>query len=103
VGFHGDNFNVGIRFLEISARTHDGSSSADPGNEMGNFLLSLPIDLWTRGFVMSLRIHRIKVLIRLEIAIGRSEEHTSELQSLTNLVCRLLLEKKKKRYNKVYI
>src|SRR5438046_3110826 len=27
---------------------------------------------------------------------GRSEEHTSELQSLTNLVCRLLLEKKKK-------
>src|SRR5262249_61270033 len=27
----------------------------------------------------------------------RSEEHTSELQSLTNLVCRLLLEKKKQR------
>src|SRR5262249_60588271 len=27
--------------------------------------------------------------------IVRSEEHTSELQSLTNLVCRLLLEKKK--------
>src|SRR5258706_2155214 len=27
----------------------------------------------------------------------RSEEHTSELQSLTNLVCRLLLEKKKKQ------
>src|SRR5437016_7672582 len=26
----------------------------------------------------------------------RSEEHTSELQSLTNLVCRLLLEKKRK-------
>src|SRR5258706_10604669 len=29
----------------------------------------------------------------------RSEEHTSELQSLTNLVCRLLLEKKKKTTN----
>src|SRR5687767_15472906 len=28
---------------------------------------------------------------------GRSEEHTSELQSLAYLVCRLLLEKKKKR------
>src|SRR5438046_7205386 len=27
---------------------------------------------------------------------SRSEEHTSELQSLTNIVCRLLLEKKKK-------
>src|SRR5438093_9229660 len=30
----------------------------------------------------------------------RSEEHTSELQSLTNLVCRLLLEKKKKNKQK---
>ena len=30
----------------------------------------------------------------------RSEEHTSELQSLTNLVCRLLLEKKKKQKTK---
>src|SRR5258706_3986933 len=30
----------------------------------------------------------------------RSEEHTSELQSLTNLVCRLLLEKKKIREKK---
>src|SRR5437016_11926168 len=29
----------------------------------------------------------------------RSEEHTSELQSLTNLVCRLLLEKKKEPVN----
>src|SRR5258706_10474006 len=29
--------------------------------------------------------------------LRRSEEHTSELQSLTNLVCRLLLEKKKKK------
>src|SRR5262249_58677899 len=32
---------------------------------------------------------------RLDGGIARSEEHTSELQSLTNLVCRLLLEKKK--------
>src|SRR5438045_5062612 len=30
-------------------------------------------------------------------AIDRSEEHTSELQSLRHLVCRLLLEKKKKK------
>src|SRR2546427_5274171 len=30
----------------------------------------------------------------------RSEEHTSELQSQSNLVCRLLLEKKKKRQKK---
>src|SRR5438046_3255013 len=31
--------------------------------------------------------------------VMRSEEHTSELQSLTNLVCRLLLEKKNKKQN----
>src|SRR5947209_9245464 len=31
--------------------------------------------------------------------LGRSEEHTSELQSRQYLVCRLLLEKKKKRNN----
>src|SRR5438093_8452706 len=33
----------------------------------------------------------------------RSEEHTSELQSLTNLVCRLLLEKKKKKKTNLYV
>src|SRR2546427_7771390 len=34
----------------------------------------------------------------LKTACIRSEEHTSELQSQSNLVCRLLLEKKKKTY-----
>src|SRR5688572_8268178 len=37
--------------------------------------------------------------IPIQAAIGRSEEHTSELQSQSNLVCRLLLEKKKKKKN----
>src|SRR2546430_5440216 len=32
----------------------------------------------------------------LRVALERSEEHTSELQSQSNLVCRLLLEKKKR-------
>src|SRR5712672_4752402 len=35
--------------------------------------------------------------------LPRSEEHTSELQSLAYLVCRLLLEKKKKKINKSLI
>src|SRR2546430_7963803 len=34
--------------------------------------------------------------IFLSYRVNRSEEHTSELQSQSNLVCRLLLEKKKK-------
>src|SRR5258706_3883461 len=33
----------------------------------------------------------------IPVVYRRSEEHTSELQSLTNLVCRLLLEKKNRR------
>src|SRR2546430_10619304 len=33
---------------------------------------------------------------RERLVVARSEEHTSELQSQSNLVCRLLLEKKKK-------
>src|SRR5437016_7118415 len=42
---------------------------------------------------------RAQALQRRGVArmIHRSEEHTSELQSLTNLVCRLLLEKKKQK------
>src|SRR5688572_32019784 len=34
---------------------------------------------------------------------ARSEEHTSELQSQSNLVCRLLLEKKKKKMYTVHV
>src|SRR5256885_13181959 len=47
--------------------------------------------------IAGLHLHGADVLQRLDLAIGaqRSEEHTSELQSPCNLVCRLLLEKKK--------
>src|SRR5438034_10378486 len=34
--------------------------------------------------------------LQRHLRVGRSEEHTSELQSHSDLVCRLLLEKKKK-------
>ena len=52
---------------------------------LGQPVVALPVGVW----------------MGIAIATGvltnglRSEEHTSELQSLTNLVCRLLLEKKK--------
>src|SRR5256885_4195569 len=44
------------------------------------------------GFSQTTRDERLALLDKV-----RSEEHTSELQSPCNLVCRLLLEKKKKR------
>src|SRR5437660_5051762 len=48
------------------------------------------------------RIERLLVTdgIKLEAPKTRSEEHTSELQSRGHLVCRLLLEKKKKKRKK---
>src|SRR2546425_7510797 len=41
---------------------------------------------------------RLIAILRNAVAAERSEEHTSELQSLAYLVCRLLLEKKKNTY-----
>src|SRR5690606_41832153 len=38
-----------------------------------------------------------EILYKYKRILNRSEEHTSELQSRENLVCRLLLEKKKKK------
>src|SRR5438309_8668429 len=49
-----------------------------------------------RGVLTSgdgLEFHR-----HVDVGVGRSEEHTSELQSQFHLVCRLLLEKKKHRH-----
>src|SRR5688572_32445449 len=46
------------------------------------------------------RSGEVAVDLRAELVVRRSEEHTSELQSQSNLVCRLLLEKKKKKNKK---
>src|SRR5438309_7837440 len=43
------------------------------------------------------RLYRLRALQGRSGGIDRSEEHTSELQSQFHLVCRLLLEKKKKK------
>src|SRR3989441_5123388 len=56
-----------------------------------------------RRFPRNLATLRMELLALAALRRGRevrSEEHTSELQSLAYLVCRLLLEKKKNRYVK---
>src|SRR5262249_60743317 len=76
-------------------------------------LRSSDLDYMTPGFAvcphtapasLRRRLQTLRLLLRLpgaearaqvEALLERSEEHTSELQSLTNLVCRLLLAKKK--------
>src|SRR5438045_8455260 len=56
-------------------------------------------DSWQRLVI----VHELTHVFHLDRSRGiwraRSEEHTSELQSLRHLVCRLLLEKKKKNTN----
>src|SRR2546427_9360099 len=56
-------------------------------------------DKWIRGDpALERRLQHVRrVHRRAEGRPLRSEEHTSELQSQSNLVCRLLLEKKKKK------
>src|SRR2546422_3944197 len=64
---------------------------------------------WTPGHFIEHEVARIRELVghtaRAICGVSggvRSEEHTSELQSRLHLVCRLLLEKKKKRYIQIY-
>src|SRR2546427_9017113 len=61
------------------------------------------IERYAEDFERSVAAHRKKLEAELaaeakaQFDSQRSEEHTSELQSQSNLVCRLLLEKKKKK------
>src|SRR5258708_16759754 len=70
------------------------------------FTAIMAVNQWTaeRAFTVSSKLKdhgllNLPALARMtaEDVGGRSEEHTSELQSPDHLVCRLLLEKKKKR------
>src|SRR2546427_3757650 len=63
--------------------------------EAGIFaLLAIALLLWiTLRRISDVLLTLVPLLVA---AVVRSEEHTSELQSQSNLVCRLLLEKKKK-------
>src|SRR5690348_18011506 len=55
------------------------------------------------GINMTSAMNKLFLAIQLIVLAIRSEEHTSELQSPVHLVCRLLLEKKKKKINKCII
>src|SRR5690606_39839233 len=64
----------------------------------GNTNISIPLyEFTTKNLSVPISLSYNSSAIQVdEVASWRSEEHTSELQSRENLVCRLLLEKKKK-------
>src|SRR5437016_9690175 len=98
------SFSIGHSTFHICQLKRDDESPSV--NENWKMIRSLPLAVLTRksgGETMNkeelLQRQGEEGGARLKfiIVVVRSEEHTSELQSLTNLVCRLLLEKKKKK------
>src|SRR5690625_6138781 len=59
-----------------------------------SFLLSVPV-IFLSGLLEGVKLMGVEQVPWGSILAGRSEEHTSELQSRGHLVCRLLLENKK--------
>src|SRR2546427_7286373 len=78
-------------------RSHPSEEAAQLGLAVVRIRLGVDV-------VAQSRLDAVRALVYEPVA-QRSEEHTSELQSQSNLVCRLLLEKKKKKTkikNRVY-
>src|SRR5205807_9287831 len=78
-------------------RSSDLQLAGDVRRGLGDAVVALASEPQARRHHGELRFHR-HVRPSADRRHKRSEEHTSELQSPCNLVCRLLLEKKKKKY-----
>src|SRR5260221_3387126 len=84
------------RLSLASPRETAGTRGSRPGGPVpSGAVRRLPVDPRQRPSVVREvgRVHDLDASVLL--AVERSEEHTSELQSHSDLVCRLLLEKKK--------
>src|SRR5688500_19725079 len=71
--------------LDLDVEDHLGEARPDAGHQLGEEVERLVL------------VGDERVDLGEAAEVDRSEEHTSELQSPCNLVCRLLLEKKKQR------
>src|SRR5437016_8988693 len=95
---HTASFTYGENFSLFS--TYLGAKIVPPASRVTSFARSM-ILRWPAGSRNPASPERIQPPSSITCRVAssflkRSEEHTSELQSLTNLVCRLLLEKKNK-------
>src|SRR2546427_1980074 len=72
------------------------STPARANSHAPSNVATLPAISSTSGSLDLITLMASSTRVEWPWALSRSEEHTSELQSQSNLVCRLLLEKKKK-------
>src|SRR5438046_1703969 len=84
--------------LATDAEGDLGYSRSTPSNSnLAPSRLPCAARIWANNALAGAEFSELKAAARCACSCAlRSEEHTSELQSLTNLVCRLLLEKKNK-------
>src|SRR2546427_4718346 len=82
------NDQVGIKGLNLGGKITGGLAGFVIDGPLGNFIEGPGPN--------NVALPRLDIINIWEGVNNRSEEHTSELQSQSNLVCRLLLEKKKK-------
>src|SRR2546427_978169 len=80
---------TGVQTCALPIWTFDAHASADWQAEAGFYYYTTESYRDSNGNVQTRQVRHVRW--------ERSEEHTSELQSQSNLVCRLLLEKKKKK------
>src|SRR2546422_2101651 len=107
---------MGLALQALARVAHRGAAASDSSGDGAGVLTQIPARLFGRDpeggepfAVGAFFLPRDPSALALVTAIieevlageglPRSEEHTSELQSRLHLVCRLLLEKKKKKYN----
>ena len=102
--FRSDGF---VYRLDLDRPTNGSIYAVDLSTSELKWQIYLPDRIQSASLIVSgdvlYSIDRSGVFYAIDIEDGkilRSEEHTSELQSLVNLVCRLLLEKKKKKRKK---
>src|SRR2546427_1849341 len=85
--------------VQVEPKNHPAGPPTEAGTDAAEF--PLPVFEAAEGLSDRLSLGSCGLATAPEVLeiqfVQRSEEHTSELQSQSNLVCRLLLEKKKKK------
>src|SRR5438876_8667692 len=78
------------------AQSAQAQTAETPEQVTDRFIAAMRTGDWN-GMASLMHQNALKEMRQLLAGVFRSEEHTSELQSPVHLVCRLLLEKKKKK------